>query len=480
MPIESIYLDPILSVYKNMVEDCKQKEISGEDFDAMVACYQRMEELGQSTDDMNVFYGSMMQENIYAKFSDHYSKAIIAQSQQASSAGGDSGYDDGAMLKQNINALKAAIKQLEDSFKEALRMASTEVAEASRKKQFDYAFEKNDQEFKDQGYDPEKSRKFEDDTHRDAMKKTPNMLDSTVEVEVMHNPEALIKPILKLIELGEQPGMTFPTFLRLQIEQGLDKAMEGTGVVRDGLVYFVDFFDAFPSNPFQKEVAKKKLESFDKLVAGSKFKTADISELNLLFDDIEREFEPKIRKWEIIVDLWEQMLDDLFIWSLAYHRFAPYIDPWKYTLDPKESVITDQNTLPGIFKEREKLLLKYFGMSFMDIFKHETFEFEVKKSRLYYSQEIIEHLIEDIYSQCRPFNHLPEELIEKRGNFNPEINIPNSREVNPELHIPLQNFIKFYNSKYGEGRYESKYPPVEIIPNVLSKPWNWETFKYKS
>lgn len=480
MPIETIFLDPILSVYKNMVEDCKQKGISGEEFDAMVACYNRMEELGQSTDDINAFYGSLMQEDIYGKFSDHYTKAVVAHSQQVNSSGGDNDDNDAAMLKQNIDALKGAIKMMEDSYKEAIRMASTEVAQAENEKAFDYVSVKHKKEFEAQGLNVDSVKKQMDKAGRESMKKTPNMLDNTVEVEITQNPEALIKPILKLIELGEQPGMTFPTFLRLQIEQGLDKAMEGTGVVRDGLVYSLDFAEALPSNPFQIEIAKKKIESFDKLVAGSKFKTADISELNYMFDDIEREFEPKIREWNAIKDLWESMISDLYDWSLSYCHFAPEIEPWAMAPNPREATVFDQNVTPGIFKEREKQLQKYFGISFMDVFKHQTFEFEVKRNNLWYSQELIEFLIEEVYPHCRPFNQLPSEIIKKRGLFHSYMRSPGNCEVNPELHIPLQHFIKFYNAKFGEGRYESKYSGVEIMTDIFAKPWKWDTFKHKS
>ncbi len=197
-----------------------------------------------------------------------------------------------------------------------------------------------------------------------------------------------------------------------------------------------------------------------------------------MFDGIEREFEPKIRRWNRIKDIWESMLDDLYNWSLSYCHFAPNIDPWAAALDPVKATIFDQNVNPGIFKEREKHLLKHFGISFLDIFKHETFEFEVKNSSLWFSQELIEFLIEEIYPQCRPFNHLTAELIKKRGMFHAAMKNPGNCEVNPELHIPHQKFVKFYNSKYGEGRYESKYPPTEIMTDLFAKPWNWDTFKY--
>ena len=472
-------LDSILGTFKNMVEDCKQKEISGEDFDAMVACYNRMEELGQSTDDINAFSGAMMQENIYVKFSDHYSRALVAHSQQTSSSGGDNGYDDGALLKQNIHALKDSVKLLQDNYKEMLRMASDENDEAQNEKALDYVGRKQKRTF-DAGGGIESFKKQIDKTAKEAGKKTPNRLDSTVEIEVLNNPEAFIKPILKLIELGEQPGMTFPTFLRLQIETGLDTAMEGTGVARDGLVYNLDFAEAIPANPFYIEIAKRKIESFDKLASGNRFKVPDISELHYLHDDIDREFEPKIRKWDSIKRIWESMISDLFEWSLSYCHFAPEIEPWSLAQNPKEATLFDQNVTPGIFKEREKQLQKYFGMSFMDIFKHPSVEFEVKMNYFDFSQEIIEYLIEEVYPHCRPYNHLPDEIIKKRGMFNSYMRSPGDLELNPELHLPNHRLRDFYNSKFGEGHFESKYPVAEKNANAFAKPWDWETFKYKS
>lgn len=477
MPIDPMLLDSILGTFKNMVEDCRQKEISGEDFDAMAACYERMEELGQSHDDIVAFSGAMMQENMYVKFSDHYSRALVAHSQQSTSSGGDNGYDDAALLKQNINALKGAVKLLEDNYKETLRMASAEHNEAQNEKGLDYLGRTQRKAF-DAGGGFDAVKKQIERSTKEAKSKTPNRLDSTVEIEVLNNPDALIKPILNLIELGEQPGMTFPKFLRLQIETGLDKAMEGTGVVRDGLVYGLDFAKAIPANPYTIEIAKRKLESFDKLASCNRFKVPDVSELNYAHDDIDREFEPKIRQWNSIKRIWESMIGDLIEWSLSYCHFAPEIEPWSFARNPKEATLFDQNVSPGIFKEREKQLQEYFGMSFMDIFKHPSFEFEVKMNYFDYSQEIIEFLIEEVYPHCRPFNHLPAEVIKKRGMFTAYMRSPGDLELNPDLHLSNQRLRDFYNSKFGEGYFESKYPVAEKNPNAFAKPWEWETFKY--
>lgn len=474
MPIDPMILDSILGTFKNMLEDCKQKEITGEDMDAMEACYNRMEELGQSTDDMNVFNGNMMQENLYGKFSDHYSRALGAHARKASE--GEGGYDDGALLKQSVNALKDAVKRLEDNYAEMLRISSSEYNEAQSEKGLDFVGRTQKKMF-DAGGGFENVKKQMEKSTKEAKKKTPNMFDNTVEVEVLNNPAALIKPIQKVIELGEQPGMTFPTFLRLQIETGIDKAMEGSGVMRDGLIYSLEFNEAIPANPYYPEIERRKIEAFDKLAAGNRFNVPDLKELNYLHDDIYREFEPQIRKWNGIKRIWKGMIDDLFDWSLAYCHFAPKIKPWVDAPNPVEATIFDQNVKPGIFKEREKMLKKYFGMSFMDIFKHPTFIFEVEMSYFGLSQEIVEFLIEEVYPHCRPFNQLPSEIVKKRGMFNAYMRSPGDREINPDLHIPGHRLRDFYNKKFGEGRYESKYSVSEKNMDAYAKPWNLETFK---
>jgi len=478
MPIDPFILDSILGTFKNMVEDCKSKNISGEDFDAMSKCYDRMVELGQSTDDMNIFNGTVMQENLYGKFSDHYSRALSAQAKAASSSGGSGGYDDGALLKQNINALKDAIKRLEDNYNDMLNRASSEYSEAQNEKGLDMLGRTQKKIFdKEGGFD--KVKKIIGDANTEAKKQTPNMFDNTVEVEVLNNPEPLIKGIQKVIDLGEQPGMSYPSFLRLMIETGVDKAMEGTGVMRKGQVYLLEFTEAAPSNPYYIESAKRKIEAFDKLAAGNRFGVPDMKELNFANDDIDREFEPQTKMWEAIKHLWEKMIWDLSDWSLSYCSFAPKIKPWADAPDPVEATIHTQETSPGVFKEYEKLFAKYFGLSFMDIFKHPTFAFEVEKSYLWISQELMEFLIEEVYSQCNPFNRLPNPIIEKRGSFYPFPNHNTDRQMNPDLHLPNWRLRDFYNKTFGAGRYESKMEVAKKNENVISAPWNWETFKYK-
>ena len=40
------------------------------------------------------------------------------------------------------------------------------------------------------------------------------------------------------------------------------------------------------------------------------------------------------------------------------------------------------------------------------------------------------------------------------------------------------NFRTFYDGKFGEGRYASKFGSIEE-PETNAAPWNWESYKHK-
>lgn len=118
------------------------------------------------------------------------------------------------------------------------------------------------------------------------------------------------------------------------------------------------------------------------------------------------------------------------------------------------------------------MLQKYFDIGFIDIFKHETFIWQVQNYCMEYSQEYTEFLIEKVYPYCKPEHHLPSEIITEREVFYKE-----KRETNPEILKPMHKFIAFYNSKFGEGRFVSKFgAPNEVESNART--WNWDSFNY--
>lgn len=434
MPIEKFMSDAILGTFRNMKADCEKQELLGEEFDKMSACLARMEELAEQLDDINEFNGTMAQENLYAKFSDHYGRVLSAQAQVAQE---ERGYDDKTLLDQTVGALRDAVQRLKDSKQQAIELSKNEASD------------------------------------EDIRGNRPAANDNSVEIDVLINNEAIIKPIEDLVALGEQDGMTLPKFLRIQIETGMDKAMEGSSVVRDGYEYQLEFIKAMPVSPHHIEKWSKKIAEFDRLAANSEFGVANSKEVTFNDQDIDYEFDPVIIKWDDITSRWEDILWDLSFWSLAYTSMAPYLEPWSMSDNPRRAVKRTQGKLPGVFKQKERLLEKYFGITFMDIFKHPTFEWQVRYHTLGDSQQFVEFLIEKVYPQCKPFNDLPKDAINERAAFHKE-----KREMNSELDLPQKRFASFYDAKFGEGRYASKYSMMER-GEWNAPPWNWEDFQYK-
>lgn len=468
-------LNAILGTFKNMIEECKTKNLSGPDFDKMCATYDRMEQLGNEHSDMNEYNAQLMNENLYVKFSDFYARTITPASNSQSGDGG--GYDDAALLKQNVDALKQAIITIRKAYQDTIEQARGQDAEANMQLGLDYIERNFDKEYLSAGGGIDKINTRAKKDFDEIIKKKPKAFDNSVEVEVMSNPEVLIKSIQDVIDLGEKPGMTLPRFLRLQIETGLDKAMEGSVSTRNGLETEKEYILSNPISPIHIQIIEEKLEKFDELANANKFNVPNSTELKYSFEDIERLHENDIQKWDQIKTRWNDLLNDLSVWSLSYCSFAPYMYPWAIAEDPFAATKETQHIAPGIIKEKEKLFQKYFGISFYEIYKHPTFLWEVKYNYIDYSQEYVEFLIEKIYPECKPFNHLSDDLIEQRGLFCKRGKDSKDRETNPQRHFPSERIKEWYDKKFGEGRYLSKYDAVEKYESA-AKPWNLNSFKY--
>lgn len=471
MPIDKMMLDATLGTFKNMVEECKQKNLSGENFDKMCEVYARMEQLGQEHSDMNEFNAQIMNENLYGKFSDFYGRVLSGEAAQSQAS--DSGsYDDSALLKQSVDALKQAVESIKKNYQDAIEKSKGNDVPDQNKQGLDYLERNTEKGFFSATGGMESLRKESEESYKKNLDETPAYYDNSVEVEILSNPDDLIKPILDLISLGEQEGMTLPKFLRLQIEKGLDKAMEGSVTTKKSLETEREFLVASYHNPHQLKIIETKIKKYDELCSQSKFGVPNWTQYKFSMQEIEREFELDSIKWERIKHYWEKLISDLSFWSLSYCQYAPGMKPWVLSKNPVEATINTQKTAPGLFVEYEKLFKKYFNLSFLDIFKHETFLWDVKNNFLGDSQEFIEYLIEQVYPQCKPFNDLNSEAIELREKFYKE-----SLESNPDIYLSTERFINFYDNKFGAGRYKSKFGEPERI-KTNAKPWNLDNFKY--
>lgn len=437
MPIDPNMLNPMFDPFRNMLKDVESQNLTGPDVDKLHELINRMEQLGQEHSDINAFNGALMQENLYGQFSDYYGKALASK---AKAEGDAKGYDDTTLLKQSIDALKNAITEINRGYEEAIKTA--------------------------------KGKKADDKKVLGKKMKGLKSSDNSIEVAILQNPELIIKGIQDVIDLGEQPGMTLPKFLRLQMEKGLDKAMEGSVVARNGQEYLLEATKSNPVSPYHIEVDTKKLNAFDELAAKSKFNLPNTKELSYVHRDIDYEYAGKIAIWREITYRWDDLLSSLAFWSLSYCSFAPSILPWKVTKDPVAATIKSQKTIPGIFKQKERLFKKYFGLDFMDIFKHDTFKWAVKYDFISESQEFVEFLIEKVYPHCKPFNDLPSDVIEQRALF-----YNGTNDQNPTAHKVQERYKEFYDNKFGTGRYLEKFGEIEKSTSTAA-PWNLDNFKY--
>ncbi len=237
--------------------------------------------------------------------------------------------------------------------------------------------------------------------------------NSIKELEGKAHSKELIKPLEDILELGKS-GISYPVFLRLCEEKGLNNALEGNLVVREVIIGDIDFARSMHL-PLEGEMNQEILEKFDELSSKSKFKPPDSFEFSLESEKIQWKYAPLLEKWKRTTHLWGKMLEYMVDWVDAYTSFAPQDYRWAdrrgraYTM---KNIKRTRECNPGLFKAREKLFYKYFQLSWEDIFTHPTFRNEQEAGRVAYSQDSLE-LIKSAYMYCEPFNNPPQELINK-------------------------------------------------------------------
>lgn len=423
MPIDQLYLGPMLDPFKAMADDCTAKGYSGEDYDTMMAALQRMEALGQEMNDFMEYSAKISAEGLQMTFSNAYGRVLSGAAQQQQEKASDGGYDDQALLDQNLDALRSAVKELKNAETGAIA-----------------------------------------ESHSHLKDKTAQAV-ATNEISTLAKTAKLIAPIEQLIAYGES-GVNFPTFLRVQIEKGLDKAMEGSGVVEEAIHYEHDFALAAALSPHHIAIKRDELNGFKTLAANSKFGVPNSLSLQLLFNGIHQNHVSKIALWEGIEDAWERIFNLIDTWVIAHTRFAPYIEPWSMSKNPPAAVQKDKETLPGFIKERIRLLSENFSVNFEDIVSHETFKWSVNHQHFSFSEIYTEFILETVLPQCSPGQLLDTESIRKA-----EYLYENKEMPNPENYKVLERQENTYNKHFGEGMFTEKFGAVPDFGERNALPW---------
>lgn len=427
MPIDEMMLNPMLDAFRNMAKECQDKGYAGEDMDEMMGALNRMEQLGQELDDFGAYSGQITSEGLQMKFSNAYSRVLAGAAKSEQGSAED--YDDAALLKTSVDALKSAVEQL----KKAKEDQMAEVAKHAKDKT--------------------------------ALEVAQN------EIEVLNNNDLIIEKIEELIAYGES-GVNLPTFLRVQIEKGMDKAMEGTAVVQKGLEYSKGWAFATKVNPFNMNIAQEQLSVFEELAAKSKFGVPESLEVTLAHDKIEHQYAPDIAKWDGITEAWERITGLLMTWSYAHMSFADKVFPWDQMADPWPDIKKTKVTYPGQVKARLAIFKDNFGMDFHDIFSHETFVWQVENHQIDESQIWYETLINDVYPQCTPGNFLDQETINEV-----ERQWKGKLMSNPERHKDIDRFTTFFDSVFGEGAFRKKTGQDYDWGERNAEPWDLSLFK---
>jgi len=419
MPVDKMIADAMLGTFRNMLQECRNKNLSGDDLDAMAATLARMEQLGIEMDDIGAYSGMLVQEGLFMKFSDHYSKILSAAAQQAGPAN-SAVYDQAAdmqLLQNTLNAYRDVVNRIKENKTQVKEMLGNHAADA----------------------------------------------------DVLFKDKIIIDAIEQLTTLGES-GISYPQFLSQLIEKGLDKALEGSVVTGESLQYLLDAATATAANPYLIKKEEEKMALHKKLAAASLVNVADDLQFQLGCEKIEWIHEPDTRKWNKIKQGWDKTIFWLDEWITAYCSFAPFIEPWAAAKDPKEAVKESQDCVPGKLRTWEKINHRYFGLSLKELFKHPSFAWDVEHHGMYWSQEYAEFLVNDVLPVCVPFQQPAANLIAVAEKMHTD-----KRKVNPDVHKPSLRFADFFDSYFGKGEFVKRYGQSEKV-NSNAAAWTGVNF----
>ena len=103
MPLDRMFVDPMLNPFRNMMKDVEGRGLTGPDVDAMKQALAYMEQLASDTDDLAAYSGKLAQEQVFQKFSDAYSRAL------SSAAASQAPESDDQMMANTLKAYEGAL-----------------------------------------------------------------------------------------------------------------------------------------------------------------------------------------------------------------------------------------------------------------------------------------------------------------------------------------------------------------------------------
>jgi hypothetical protein len=266
------------------------------------------------------------------------------------------------------------------------------------------------------------------------------MLRSYENGQAGEDAKMLVPHLKRMIGIGES-GVSFPVYLRMVEEEGLNRVLDGAApVVRSGIEQDLQFArEAWLPRKITEQ--QKVLEMFDGLAATAPFGQPDPLEFSTGRYRIEWEFGPEHRLWSAMVDRWQYMLSLLVDWLDAHTSFAPTDPRWCMPpgTDVQKNILRTKECGPGRFRFREALFREYFGLDWDGIWAHETFTWEYTANRIEWSDERL-RLIRDTYPCCVPGAVAPPGLVKRAEELHPARDNRPDRLRHPPVGTPLRTF----------------------------------------
>ncbi len=276
--------------------------------------------------------------------------------------------------------------------------------------------------------------------------------DSITNLKDVPHSDLIIPVIQQIIEFGHS-GVSYPVFLRVCEEKGWYKAMEGSMVTREGLLSDIKVSTIFELS-IELNRANEILKVFDEMAARSAFGVPDATEFSLERIRIYWKYAPAIAERDAIILRYSKFFELLKDWIDSYCSFATYDERWASV---EGMAVTLRNIrrckecTPGIFKVREKIFKEYFGLTWDDVFSHETYLSEYKARRIWYSDESID-LIKGVYPYCKPFSDPPAELVNRA-----EIIYREKKIKRPDCFKLTEENKQLFIQVFGQTEYDRQY-----------------------
>ncbi len=231
----------------------------------------------------------------------------------------------------------------------------------------------------------------------------------------------LIPVVERIVEIG-QSGVSYPVYLRMLEEEGLNRKLEGSAdATRAGLTKDLSFAQQ-AWDRYRIEKASQRLAKFDELAAAARFGQPEPLEFELFGKRLDWEYEPWIHWREAVVDRWQSLLEQLVDWLDSFTSFAPYDPRWMPmggTIDQaRHNVQRTQECGPGEFRYHEAIFHRYFQLTWDQIWSHETFTWEYTARRIEWSDERL-HMIRETYPHCQPGGRPPASLVSRAEQTHP-------------------------------------------------------------